>query len=1350
MEDILTDLGIWEYAQGTIPMPPQDKKEEFAKWKKFDRFALTTIRHRVSDPLVIYINAADTAAKAWTILREIFESKGPVSIIVVRRKLYRAQCDENGDLEAHVRMLRGYQSELTTLGQTFSEEEFSTALLTSLPDSWDSFISTVSLDALKESDKLIARIFEEDRRRRAKNPTVDSGLAARDKRRKKFNPHITCHKCGMKGHIKPECPNTDGPGDQRNFYRSNVKRYSRANVAVDEATFMVTGIDPGFSADAESDSEFPAALASVAADDWRPMFTGSDPAVSAASESDSGLSAALSTSWLADSGASSHMLTDRKYFMDYRATPGYKVKGLGQASCLGRGTAKIHFRVGTRTFPVTLKDCAHVPDSPHNLISLSRVTDAGFNVTLEGDYLRIFTPSGNQLANGIKSGRLYFMDVVDDSPDISYVAKTVKRTLRDWHEIMGHINATSLKILPNVVTGMELASSRDPPRKCEACIQAKQHVTPFPKESSTKIRGIGDLTLTDVWGPARTTTITGDKYFITFTDAKTRRTIIYLMKAKTEALAKFKHYKAFMETQTDRKLKKLRADNGTEYVNKDFKDFLAEHGILLQTTAPHSSAQNGIAERLNRTLVENARAMLISQGLPHFFWGEAILYATYLKNRSPHRALNGKTPEEIFSGTKPNIAHLERFGAKCWVLQQDVNRNKLDPKSKPFIFTGFSGDSRAYRYFNPVTRQIQTSRNVIFSDIPTTDDEVVIHNSPTSLEGERGRQGELTPENTTDASTTPTTAAVPAPASQETDTSQVPRRRSTRVPIEARPNYRLLHNPAARKAETIPEVNDIANIIRDFAYLTLNVDDEPLTIDEARARADRNEWDHAMEEEIRQLHGLGTWTLTKLPEGRKAVPCKWVYRRKKNSDGSIARYKARLVAKGFSQIPGIDFTATYAPALRLESLRTIMAIAAKSDLETHHMDVKSAYLNGTLTEEIYMEQPPGFSNGTDDVCRLHKSIYGLKQSGRIWNQRLHSAFIKLNYTRSDADHCLYSRIDDTEYTIIGVHVDDLTIATSHNNLTRVKDELKSCFEMTDLGECQQIVGIEMRRDRGSKTIGLFQSQYIDTILTRFGMENSKLASTPLDPNVKLIPRSGSEQDPKMKGVPYQEAIGSLMYAALGTRPDISFAVQHLSQFSSNPSPAHWTAVKRVLRYLNNTRDFGIIFDGNSDHILTGYTDSDWGSNLADRKSISGYIFHFNGPVSWNSKKQPTVALSSMEAEYIAISHATREAVWLRHALSTLGFPQTSPSELNADNQAALSFSNDEDSHRRTKHIDIRHHFVREKVTAGEITTNYVPSKDNCADLLTKPFPATRHWDLMAQIGMATDLRGSVSGTRQIT
>jgi hypothetical protein len=442
------------------------------------------------------------------------------------------------------------------------------------------------------------------------------------------------------------------------------------------------------------------------------------------------------------------------------------------------------------------------------------------------------------------------------------------------------------------------------------------------------------------------------------------------------------------------------------------------------------------------------------------------------------------------------------------------------------------------------------------------------------------------------------------------------------------------------------------------------------------------------------------------------------------------------VAKGFSQIPGVDFTDTFAPVVRLETFRTLMAIAARYRLNIHTMDVVGAYLNGKLDEIIYMEQPHGYEDGTNKVCKLLRPLYGLKQSGAIWNKKLNSEFLNLGFTRLIADQCVYIRRNELGIVIIAVHVDDMTILASDDTLmSQAKAELGSKFDVQDLGPVRQILGMEVTRDLTSGSITLTQTQYLKKILERFGMTNCHPVTTPLDPNVKLEKTPDDTPVTPELWSEYSAAVGSFNFAATTTRPDMKHTVHELSQYLNNPSSTHWSAAKRVLRYISGTLNLGITYSP-SDSDPDIYSDANWGTNPIDRKSVSGYAVMFgNTAISWYSKKQPTVALSTMEAEYMAVSNAMRECLWIRELLTKLGIPPQGPTIIHVDNQAAIKFAENSQFHARSKHIDIRHHFIREHITSNEVSVQYCTTDDNIADIFTKFLSKPKHEHFVKLLGM---------------
>jgi hypothetical protein len=413
----------------------------------------------------------------------------------------------------------------------------------------------------------------------------------------------------------------------------------------------------------------------------------------------------------------------------------------------------------------------------------------------------------------------------------------------------------------------------------------------------------------------------------------------------------------------------------------------------------------------------------------------------------------------------------------------------------------------------------------------------------------------------------------------------------------------------------------------------------------------------------------------------------------------------------------------------------LFAMAVERDMEIHQMDVVGAYLNGKLEDDIYMEQPEGFNDGSGRVWKMDRAIYGLKQAGRVWNTNLNQALIGLGFTPMAADPCVYIKTCSAQLVIISVYVDDMVIfADSAKLLGATKTAIASKFETADLGQVRHILGIEVTRDRSTQKLTLSQGAYTRSILEKYHMITSFPLDIPAEPNVKL---AKAANDATITQAPYQSAIGALLYLAILTRPDISFVVQHLSQFNSKPTNAHWNAVKRVFRYLRGTIDDGITYSHTSNKLnVVAYSDANWASDITDRRSITGFVFLLcGGPVSWSSKKQPSVALSTMEAEYMALSSTGRHAAWVVTFLRAIGAEPTKPITIFADNAAANQLARNTVHHSRAKHIDIRYHFIREQITNRVIDITYTPSKINRADILTKALPGPAYKSLKEMLGI---------------
>jgi hypothetical protein len=502
---------------------------------------------------------------------------------------------------------------------------------------------------------------------------------------------------------------------------------------------------------------------------------------------------------------------------------------------------------------------------------------------------------------------------------------------------------------------------------------------------------------------------------------------------------------------------------------------------------------------------------------------------------------------------------------------------------------------------------------------------------------------------------------------------------------------------------------------------------DPKSLKAALRRSDGDKWQEAAKLEMDNHSSNGTWELVDLPPGAKCINSGWVFRLKRNADGSIERYKARLVAKGYSQRPGFDYNEVFAPTFRYAAIRTIIALAAINNLHLRSVDISHAFLNGDLEETIYMRQAEGFHEGSSNrVCRLIKSLYGLKQASRQWNKRLHDVLISMGFKRLESDRSIYIFVRNDVRIIIPIFIDDITFASSNPAaIDSAIKELASHFKLRDLGPTTFLLGIEIIRNPEKHEIALSQRQYIVDALERFNMTDCNPIGTPMDPGAHLS-STMSPQSPEelkaMQDVPYLSAVGTLQYLATSTRPDISFAVGVLARFNQNPGIEHWKAVKHLFRYLKGSLDYKLVYaPTDSSQLFTTYTDADHGGNPDNGRSTGGYaVIIGGGAVSWSSRLQPVVSLSTTEAEYIAAVEAGKEIIWMQNLLTEFGFSFTSPSPLLIDNNSAVTVAKNPEHHGRMKHLDLRFHWLRDTVEAKKISPIHIPTTVQAADIFTKP------------------------------
>jgi len=717
--------------------------------------------------------------------------------------------------------------------------------------------------------------------------------------------------------------------------------------------------------------------------------------------------------------------------------------------------------------------------------------------------------------------------------------------------------------------------------------------------------------------------------------------------------------------------------------------------------------------------------------LPNDYWAEAAHCVVYISNRCPTKAMMNKVPEEAWSGRKQGVTHMKVFRCVAYAHIPDQLRRKLDSKGEKCIFIGYNKESKAYRLYIPSTKKFFVSRDVQFigeeawnGSLEKTvnvknclshdeDDEEMAEIHPQTAVPTQGQQG--TPLRINESASPGTPQGGNSSASS-----------STCTPNERGKKFRNL--------------SDFYNEgINSLFVLYCHVDDPIHFVDAIKDK----KWIEAMDEEINAVERNMTWDLVELPKGKEVIGVKWVYKTKNNAEGKIERHKARLVVKGYKQQYGRDYEETFAPVARMETVRAVLSIAAQNKWKVYQMDVKSAFLNGVLKEEVYVEQPLGYEKKGEEhkVCRLKKALYGLKQAPRAWYSRIDSYLLENGFERCEGEPTLYIKEKDGKLLIVVLYVDDVIFTDNDVYLIEnFKSVMKEEFEMTDMGLLRYFLGIEV--DQNENGIFISQARYVNEVLGRFNMQECKAAITPTVMGLKLSKENISKDfDPSL----YKSIVGNLMYLTR-TRPDIMFAVSLISRFMDRPKEAHWQVAKRILRYVKGTKRFGILYTVSECSDLVGYTDSDWVGSVDDRKSTSAYVFHMGlGAISWASKKQSIVALSTAEAEYVAATEAACRAVWMKRMLRSLGQEQEKATMIFCDNSSAIALSKNSVFHKRTKHIDTRFHYIRELVSNGEIVLQHCRTQEQVADILTKPLDQKSFEFLRKCLGMTDNPAVEIKG-----
>jgi DNA-dependent RNA polymerase auxiliary subunit epsilon len=1244
-------------------------------------------------------DAVDDGRKALAILREHYLSKGKPRVITLYTELTSLKKASEESVTDYMLRAETASTSLKSAGETISDSLLIAMIIKGLPSEQYRAFSTVVTQKDKEQSfaefKVSLRSFEETQK------LSDQG-SANDDRIMEVNlgksgkpiaskGKMLCYGCGKPGHKISECRTRNRWCEVCKSNSHNTDRCRKKNKkSMGDATKSVRN-NSNNSDNMHDDHSY---AFKIGVD-----ITSSDKL--------NGI--------LVDCGATTHIVHDlnrfTKFDTEFRPENHFIELADGKRSnnvALKRGDAEVDIcDVDGNTHKALLKDALYVPSYKQDIFSVHAAVSRGATVSFSPDNAKLVSSDGTEFKIE-QEGRLYYLNSAISSSMSKQDSKS--KSLKDWHEILGHCNLKDILALENVVEGMKIIGKKE--FDCGTCVEGKmtQHRN---RKADRKASNILELVHCDLAGPIDPTAREGFRYALAFVDDYSGMIMIYLLVSKSETLRATEKFLADMSPHG--KVKCIRSDNGTEFTSQGFQNLLIKHSIKHEKSAPYSPHQNGTVERNWRSLFDMARCLLIQSKLPKTLWTYALMTSAYIRNRCYNPRIK-KTPFHAFTNHKPNINNMHIFGTICYTYVQE--KKKLDARGEQGIFVGYDKGSPAYLIYFPHTQTIKRCRTVRFSDKfeigndapkPTeivNEGPLIVNMPDQNAVNDMPEQNPIT-ENSNLIEPTTTGQNL---TSEQANTTRYPRREHTK------PKYLEQFVDGSEIEET-----ELVNFTIDYCY---RMSDAPKSYQEAMSSDDSSKWQIAMEEEVHALRENETYEIAQLPKGKNTVGGKWVYTIKSGPNGE-EKYKARYVAKGYSQIPNIDYHETFSPTAKMTSVRMLMQLAVQYNLTIHQMDVKTAFLNAPIDCELYVEQPKGFvikgDSGENLVLKLKKSLYGLKQSGRNWNSLLHSYLTNEGFIQSKSDNCVYIKVNNNSITILIIWVDDIMIASnSTESLTEVKKNLSDRFQMKDLGMLSWFLGIEFTCEK--EVIKMSQTKYIEAVLRRFRMEDCKPRSSPCE-TVSL-----NEESETVDSRLYREIVGSLVYIMTSTRPDLCYSVTKLSQYLSAPTVVHLNTAKHVLRYLKGTADKGLVFRKSDERVsLIGYCDADWGSS-EDRRSITGYGFKLNknGPlISWKSRKQPTVALSTCEAEYMSLSSAIQEAKFLSQLLNDFLVESSNPVSLYCDNQGAIALAKNPVQHQRSKHIDIRYHFIRQEIQKGSVNVMYVTSNENVADIFTKALPGSR-------------------------
>lgn len=1312
---ILKASGLMGIVQGEEKY--EDLTEDNAKkvWIRSDAKAQRVLISTVDKKVLLHIINCKTSAEMYTKLCMLYRKDSEIEKCSVMQEFFNFTYVKGCDMSLHISKLENLAYRLKTIKQDVSDEMLMSKILSSLPDRFKFFKtaweSTPKID--KTLVNLTARLIAEDE---TYNNKEGASVA--------FNvTEKICHKCYKKGHIAKFCisnsnssesgrqDHTRDKGSVNNIKCFNCGKgghlakncYLRENIGCKICKKTNHAENNCYFRDRKGENH----------------AENKNKKLSFLSYSEKHENSSIikpKNLFVVDSGCTSHMVNDKMLLREFekknvdicvaKKDIEIKAKGLGiieNEKCI-------------------LNEVLYVPDLTKNLISVSAITENEGKVVFEKDRVYV-TKNNEKVFEGKKNPTgLYEVDLDECNYPTVFLTEDKAKKAIDWHRKLGHLSVSNIKkLLENdMVKGMDLGIKDteflDMP--CEICLKSKQVRFSFDSER-TRARRPLEIVHTDLCGPIDPDTWDGKKYILTVLDDYTHFAVIYLLKHKNEVTEYIKEYVAEMEAYKGVKVSKLRCDNGREYVNNEMLTFCRQKGIRMDPTIPYSPQLNGKSERLNRTLLEKARSLIFDANLDKKFWGEATRVATYLLNRSPTSTLQNKTPYEMWTNRKPDLKNLQIFGSEAFAKTLGYLK-KLDQRSEKYKMVGYAPNG--YRLWDEKGQKIIIRRDVVFKE-PENDlkeksvgqmilkmENIEENQEPELIEPERDVQVHREPD-IEEYIAKEDELSFNRKEAKETD-EKITELKTSQKGNDIEYIYELSSSEDETEMLDLGQGNtrNTSRAGRSIRLPKKYNDYILLTYEEAINCNEKEQWKIAIKDEKDSLQKNHTWETVERQEAlnKKILTNKWVFKKRDNGT-----YKARLVVRGCQQEKGIDFQDIFSPVINITSLRTLLALSVQWDYVIKKFDIKTAFLYGSLNEEVYMEIPQGYEKENNKICRLRKSLYGLKQAPVTWNEHFCSLLKEHGLKSISFDQCLFKNEKGTLF--LAIYVDDgLIVGENEEEIDQLLEKLEENLEIKKSNEIDTFLGIRITRSKDS--IKLDQEKYIEEVLERFGMSNAKPTEVPM-----IHDENAYDAQTGKINFPYREAVGSLLYISSKTRPDIAYAVGFCSRKMENPTGNDISNIKRIMRYLKYTKEDGIIYKKTDNKMeIKAFSDSDFAGEKTTRKSTTGYVVYYcDGPVSWCSRKQPVVALSSTEAEFIAAADCVKELLYLKVMIEHLTNTKMTVT-LNIDNQSAIAIIKNGQFNKRSKHIDVRYHFIHEKIRENLIQVGYLCSEKMIADIFTKP------------------------------